>query len=184
VTVEVKHAPPRVETLTLAQAKAGLIAAAKSGLIDGSELNESWFQTLRRDVYNALKKSKSKEEKGSKKGKAESAKETKSPPSKKTSPVITGFMKFNDKFGKSVDLKGINTVDSLKENLTSEPNAQKMHDLAVGNGWIDASTGKATIKDYAATYEGFGLNEEESKSARNWFPYFYVKVPNGRASGN
>jgi hypothetical protein len=172
-------------TLTLAQAKAGLIAAAKCGLIDGSELNESWFQTLKRDVYNATKKSKSSNKKESKKGADKSAKEAKPQPSKKISPVVTGFMKFNHKVSKLVFDKPVNTVDQLKEALTSERIAPLIHGLAVRNSYVNEE-GKSKIKpeDYAELYQTFELDESETKAARTWFPYFFQKVPNGQASGN
>jgi hypothetical protein len=172
-------------TLTLAQAKAGLIAAAKCGLIDGSELNESWFQTLRRDVYNATKKSKSSNKKDTKKGTDKSAKETKSQPSKKISAVVTGFMKFNHTVSKLGFDEEIKTVDQLKETLTSEKMSPLIKAIAVRNSYVNAE-GKSQIKseDYAELYQTFGLGESEAKAARTWFPYFFSKIPNEKGSGN
>jgi len=171
--------------LTLAQAKAGLIAAAKCGLIDGSELNESWFQTLKRDVYNAAKKSKPSNKKESKKGADKSAKETKSQPSKKISAVVTGFMKFNHTVSKLSFDGPINTVDQLKETLTSEKISPQLKTVAVKNSYVNAE-GKSQIKaeEYAELYQTFGLDESEAKAARTWFPYFFVKIPNEKGFGN
>lgn len=53
------HMADIVSSLSLAQAKAGLVAAARQGLIDGTELNESWFQNLRRDVLRSAYQKKS-----------------------------------------------------------------------------------------------------------------------------
>jgi len=162
-----------VVPLTLAQVKASLIEAAKHGLIDGTELNESWFQNLRRDVYQATKKSK---KGGKKESKPAAAKQEKA---KKTSDVVTSFMKFDAIYSKYA-FKGVNTTEELKTELLKH--SESLLAIAKSNGWID-DKGKASVKDYPAVYALFGLNEKEQKAARTWFPYFFTKAPNGQASG-
>jgi hypothetical protein len=162
-----------VNALTLAQAKAGLIEAAKSGLIDGSELNESWFQNLRRDVYQAAKKS----NKNAKKSKPTPAKQEKV---KKTSAVVSGFMKFNNKHSK-LEIGALHTVEELKNEL--HKHEETLIAIAKDHKWL-GDDGRSSVKDYQAEYASFGLDENESKAARTWFPYFFTKAPKGRDSGN
>jgi len=163
--------------LTLAQAKAGLLAAARGGLIDGSELNESWFQTLRRDVYNAAKKGKKSDDVRSPKEKKEKAKATPTP--KKISPAVSGFTKFAEKAA-GLEVPGsVNNVDLMKEFCKTPHNSKILKIFVTRHNYVDESGKAVNVEMYKNMFLDNGLSEPEAKAARTWFPYFFAKIPNG-----
>jgi uncharacterized protein YdaU (DUF1376 family) len=160
--------------LTLSQAKAGLISAAKQGLIDGSELTESWFSSLKRDIFRAIKEKKPKSSKDEKKTK-KTDKTKSEPPAKKTPPTASGFVKFIDHF-KSLELEFADQLSTagVIGFCTVEQNRRKLLELALANSWIDTE-GNCTVEDFDEVYTVCSLSEEEKKSARAWFPHFFMK---------
>jgi len=162
-----------VAPLTVAQAKAGLIAAAEQGLIDGSELTYQWVQglqnairkTLRQNGGNSGKKGKSKD----KSDKAASA------PVKKVSPVITGFLKMTSNLKTHVPITKESSVKDLLEILRSNVvEVKELRTLFVKKGWINAANDyKSGVAPdaYQAIYNGFGMDASEAKAARTYFPY-------------
>jgi hypothetical protein len=186
----------------LAQAKAGLIEAAKAGLIDGSELTESWFLSLKRDIYLIRKKSqKAKKDKSSsstnentRKKKEEDKKEK---PTKKISPVITGLIKFVKAYQINLNvrdevvkaLEQIKSVEELGKSFkTGEQThlAQICYRYAKNNLHVisddDQIDLEALAQFTAGEWDRLEFDEHEKKSTRTWFPRFFtVKVshPNG-----
>lgn len=177
-------------TLTLAQAKAGLIEAAKAGLIDGSELTESWFLSLKRDVYLMRKKSqaKAKSPKTPKEQVQKEKKEKKEPITKKISPVITGLTKFVMEHQAQLHvaasdiekLKQFKTVTELTDSFQSDLSslANKCLKFAMRNLHVldeNEQIDQEALKNYTQTWDSLDLTEEEKKSTRTWFPRFFQK---------
>jgi hypothetical protein len=162
-----------VTPLTPAQCRAGLIKAAEDGLIDGSEINLMWFQGLQQAVRrSAPRNPKGKEKKNSKDSKSKT-KEDKAPQPKKSSPVVTGFVKIMTKLRLINPITNESSVKDLMDFLRSNA-AASIRTRFLNEGWVDPQNDyKSSLApgDYQTLYKGWDLTEDEAKAARTYFPY-------------
>lgn len=181
--------------LTPAQCKVALVNALKQGLIDGSEINETWYHSLKRALHATMKeKSQPKKKESKKTDKAASNKVEKAvKPGSKTSDVVTGFRKFLEHHkpvalisdDMSSKIKEIKSKKDLETYLTGEGKALANLCIAWAKDHGYLVNGKASLptdeEALNVLYET--LSEDERKAARTWFPHFFQKKEDQSGNG-